>query len=85
MHGRKQVTKDGSDLRNMIMMDSVTTINLFGDPNMIKNRKKADMPMNFLASAGLKIVDGVVENPGAGQTKFHPEMISNGLSLNEIT
>ena len=41
--------------------------------------------MNFLASAGLKIVDGVVENPGAGQTKFHPEMIANVLSLNEIT
>ena len=52
---------------------------------MITNRQKVEIPMNFLTNAGSKIVDGVVEITGAGQTKFHPEMISNVLSLNEMT
>ena len=39
------------------MMDSGTTINLFGNPNTITNRQKADIPMNFLTNSGSKIVD----------------------------
>ena len=39
-HERKQVTKDGSYLIEMIMMDSGITINMFGNPNMITNRKR---------------------------------------------
>ena len=74
--------KYGSYLRESIMMDSGTTTNLFGNPNMITNRQKADIPMNLLTNAGSKIVDEVGEIPGAGQTKFHPEMITNVLSLN---
>ena len=64
------------------MMDSGTTINLFEDRNMITNRLKADIPMNFLTNSGSKIVGEVGEIPGAGQNRFHPEMISNVLSLN---
>ena len=41
--------------------------------------------MNFLTNAGSKILYKVGEIPGAGQTKFHPEIISNVLSMNEIT
>ena len=66
-------------------MDSGTTINLFGSPNIIPNRWKAGMPMNFLTNAGSKIVDKRGENAGSGQTKFHPEMIIKVLSLNEMT
>ena len=40
--------------------------------------------MNFLTNPGSKIVDKVGENPGAGQTKLHPEMIAKVLSLNEM-
>ena len=40
LYGRQKVTKDGSDLREIVSMDSVTTINLFGNPNMITNRRK---------------------------------------------
>ena len=69
----------------MIMMGSSTTINLFGNPNMIKNRQKAEIPINFLTNAGSKIVDEVGEIPGAGHTKFHPEMIVNVLIINEMT
>ena len=84
-HGSKQVTKDGSDLREMIMLDSGTTINLFGNTNMIKNRQKADIPTNVLTNAGSKIGDEVGEITGSGKNKFHPEMIANVLSLNEMT
>ena len=49
------------------MMDSGTTINLFGNPNMLANRQKADILMNFLTNAGSKIVDELGEHPGAGQ------------------
>ena len=38
--------------------------------------------MNFLTNAGSKIVYEVVEIYGSGQTKFHPEMTANVLSMN---
>ena len=53
-HGSKHVTKDGSYLRDMIIMDSVTTINLFGNPSVVTNRQKAEMRMNFLINSGSK-------------------------------
>ena len=74
--------KDG--LREMILMDSGTKINLFVNPNMITNICKADIPMSFLTNAVSNMVDEVGEISGLGQTKFHPEMISNVLSLNEM-
>ena len=43
----------------MIIMDSGTTTNLFGNPKMILNRQKADTPTNFLTYAESKIVDKV--------------------------
>ena len=86
LNERKQVTKDWSDLIEMIMMESGTTINLFGNTNTIKNRLKAEIPMNFLTNPGSKIVDEGGEIPGAGQPKkFHPVMIVNVLILNETT
>ena len=30
------------------MMDNVTTINMFGNLNIIKNRQKAEIPMNYV-------------------------------------
>ena len=38
LHGRRQVIKDSLYSRVIIMMDSGTTINMFGDTNKIKNR-----------------------------------------------
>ena len=67
------------------MMDSGTTINLFGNPNMNTNIQTVEIPIKFLTNVGSKIVDKDGEIPGAGQTKFHPEMIANVLSLNEMT
>ena len=37
-HGRKQVTKYRSYLREITIMDSGTKINLFGNPSMFANR-----------------------------------------------
>ena len=67
------------------MMDSGNIINLFGNTNMITNRQKEEMTMNFLTNTGLKIVDEVGEIPGAGQTKFHPDMIANFMTMKEMT
>ena len=69
-HGRKSVTKDGSDLIEMVIMDSGTKIKPFGNTNMITNRQKLEMPINFLTNAGSKIVDEVGEIPGAVQKHF---------------
>ena len=59
LYGIKQVTKYVSHLREMIMMDSGTTINLFGNPKIIINRQKTEIPTNFLTNARSKIVDKV--------------------------
>ena len=47
------------------MMENGTTINLFGNPNIITNRGKSYIPMNFLTKAGSKIVDEVGEITGS--------------------
>ena len=49
------------------MMDSGTTINLLGNPNMITNRIKLDIPINLLTNAGSKIAEEVGEITGSGQ------------------
>ena len=67
LHGSKQVTKKGSNLREMIMIDSGTTINQSGNPNIIKNILKSDTPMNLLTNAGLKKVDEVRQITGSVQ------------------
>ena len=66
-------------------MDNGTTINLFGNPKTITNRLKEEIPMNFLNNAGSKIVDKVGYIFLEEGKQFHPEMISNVPSLNEIT
>ena len=76
LNGIKQVTKYGSNLREMIMMEIGNTIKFFGNLNMIRNRHKEETPMNFLTNAGYKILYE------AGQTKINSEMIANVLSLN---
>ena len=52
----------------MIIMNSVTTINMFGNPKMITNRQKLEIPINLLINAGSKMVDEVGKIPRAGQT-----------------
>ena len=51
----------------MIIMYSVNTNNLFGNPNMITTRQKTKIPMNSLNNLGSKIADGVGEIPGSGK------------------
>ena len=53
----------------IIIMDSGTTTNLFGNTRMITNREKAEITVDFLINTGSKIVDEVGEIPGAGQKK----------------
>ena len=66
-------------------MYSGNTINLFVNSNMITNRQKAEIPMDFMTNTGSKMIYKVREVTGSGQTRFHPEMIANVLSLNEMT
>ena len=44
LYGSRQVTKEGSDLIKMIIMDSGTTINMFGNPNIITNIQNRRFP-----------------------------------------
>ena len=48
-------------------MNYDTTINLFVNSEMIRNRQKAEINMDLMNSAGSKIVDEVREITGAGQ------------------
>ena len=54
----------------------------FGNPNMITKIRKEETPMNFMTNSGSKTVDEVGEITRSGQTKSHPDMITNVLSLN---
>ena len=51
----------------MIMMQSGTTINIFGNPNIIAKRQNLEMPMNLLTNAGSKTVEEVKEITGSGK------------------
>ena len=52
----------------MVLIDSGTTIILFGNPKMIINRQKAEIPMNLLIKVLSKIVYKVGEITGSGKT-----------------
>ena len=54
----------------IIIMDSGTTTNLFGNTRMITNREKAEITVDFLINTGSKIVDEIGEIPGSGQNKI---------------
>ena len=71
LYGSKQVTKYVSHLREMIMMDSGTTINIFVNPNIVTNRQKVEITMNFLTNSGSKMVDEVGEITVLGQRILH--------------
>ena len=49
---------------------------------MITKIRKEETPMNFMTNSGSKTVDEVGEITRSGQTKSHPDMITNVLSLN---
>ena len=63
LHRIKQLIKHGSHFREIMMMDSGTTINLFGNTIMIKNRQRAEILMNFLTNEESKIVYEIGEIP----------------------
>ena len=86
LHGEKQETKDGSDLREMIMLDSGWHYNqpVWKSKHDHKHMKNLDV-LEVSDQCKVKIVDELGKIPGAGQTKFHPEIISNVLGLNEMT
>ena len=58
-------------------MQNETTINIFGNPNMITKRQKSEMLMNLLTNERSKTVYEVIEITELRQTEFHPEMIAN--------
>ena len=66
-------------------MDSGTTINLFGNPKMIKDTQKMEIPTSLWTNVGSKMVGEVGQITESVQTKFHLEMIANVMSLNETT
>ena len=53
-------------MKEMTIMDSGTTTNLFGNPRIITNREKTEITVDFMINTGSKIVDKVGEIPGAG-------------------
>ena len=79
---QKTSDKYGSYLIEMIMMDSGNKTNLFENPKVIRDRPKTEIPVNFLTKSGQKIVGDISVSI---QTIFYTDMISNVMSLNEIT
>ena len=59
--------KDGLDLKEIIVMNIGTILNFYGNPKMITDRLKADIPMNFMTNVGSKIVYEVGGITGAVQ------------------
>ena len=93
---QKQV--DGVDYKSVFMVENKWQIrvifdrndydeqchknNLFGNPKVITDRQKAEIPVNFLTNSGFKIVGDI---SGSIQTTFYTDMIYKVISLNEIT
>jgi hypothetical protein len=67
-----------------ILLDNKSTIDKFTNNNLLKNIRKVNTPMKIHSTAGVTMTDLVGDFPGYGTVWYHPDGISNILSLARV-
>jgi len=67
-----------------LLLDNQSTVDIFNNASMLKNIRKSITTMNIHCNAGIASTSMVGGLPGYGTVWYHPEGITNILSLARI-
>ena len=73
--------KEEIDLKKCIIIDNGSTINLFGNPDLVNNIRKSESKLTMSTNAGSKTNNVKAEVPGIGDVWFDKEAIANIFSF----
>ena len=85
-HGQNEVslhtTKGLSNIpESWILLDNQSTIDVFSNPKLLVNIRRADKSMNILSTGGVSHTEFIGNLPGYGTVWYQPNGIANILSL----
>jgi hypothetical protein len=73
------------NLREWILLDNQSTVNVFCNPNLVKNVRTAEKPLKLKCNAGTVSINKVADLPGYPESVwFHEKGIANVLSLARV-
>lgn len=78
-HGRAHILPSGS-----VGLDSMSTVDIFGDSRLLTNIRRARSNMRVICNAGSLVVTQVGTFGGYGDVWYHPRVIANILSLQNV-
>lgn len=67
-----------------IGLDSMSSVDIFGDKKLLKNVRTIDNIMTIVCNAGTITVNQMGYFEGYGEVLYHPQAIANILSLNNV-
>jgi len=67
-----------------VLLDNCSTMDIFYNPNLVKNIRKGNCPMNIHCTAGMTSTNLIADLPGYGTIWFHLDGIANILSLSRV-
>ena len=72
------------DMRDVLMLDSGTTISLFCNPDLVTDVRDSKEVLSLTTNAGLKIIDKEATVNGFGTVHFDKESIANIFGLQDL-
>jgi hypothetical protein len=74
------------DLRRWILLDNQSTVNVFCNPGLVRNVRRAPNPLELKCNAGVVHVDKIADLPGyPDPVWFNSNGIANVLSLSRVS
>jgi len=70
--------------RGSVGLDSMSTVDVFGEKRMLKNIRTVSRKMTIVCNAGAVIVTQMGDLDGYGPVWYHPDAIANILSLSNV-
>lgn len=80
-----EINGDGKVSKDWILLDNQSTVDVFYNRKLLRNIRKANTGMEIHCNAGTTTTRMIGDLPGYGTVWFHPEGISNILSLSRVS